>query len=441
MALDPRRFTVKNCASQQANRVSEDTATRDFFSALGAVGDVEVLNRVGDGQIAQGLRDLASISDSIRTGDTDSAIIPNSRGYVYDAVAINQNEAALAGQFNPGVLNRANGQVDSILNSVKNGSFTLSDVPNALQDLQNLGQLMGGIFTDASGHSRTDIGVCGASPWAIDLVQYAPKYKFLFIVQITLNDSYLALKDSADKLAFVVKTSTRPNVNIEHEEVNMYNFWTRVPKRTIYEPITMRFYDDIKGIGHLFYTSYMRSISPISRLGGMDTGSGLNTGFFEENSMNFNSRKTQGAASLSALEGEIPSIIKEIKLFHIYNYGKLASVYHFYNPKLLTMNLDDLDVAENGGGNEIEFQFGYDAMHITPAFSIQKNPQRITDITGGQSALYPIKPQFIEGQEEVSLEGVFGSDGVPSPSFKNIDESTINDTFSGNVNFTGSDFL
>jgi len=441
MALDPRRFTVKDCAKAQVDNTATDSARKDFFGALGKIGDIEVLNRFGDGDVSAGLRDLASISDGIRTGDTSSAIIPNDNGYVFNALAINQNEATKAGQFNPGVLNRATAQADGVLESVRAGNFKLSDIPDVSQDFQNLTQLMGGIFTDDSGHSSTrDLGVCGASPYAIDLVQYAPKYKFLFIVQITLDPIYSDLGESADKLAFVVKTSTRPNVNIEHEEVNMYNFWTRVPKRAVYEPITMRFYDDNKGIAHLFYTSYLRSLSPISRLGGMDSGAGLNTGFFEENSMNFNSRNLESAASLTALEGNIPSIIKEIRLFHIYSYGKFMNVYHFYNPKLLTMNLDDLDVAENAGGNEIELQFAYDAMHITPAFSIQQDPNRVTDLTGGGTATYPIKPQFIPGAVEETPLGVEGADGVPRGAFKNIDTSSISDAFPGNVNFSGSDF-
>ena len=434
MALDPRRFTVKACPKVQATKIASSTARKDFFGALGKVGDIEVLNRFGDGDVSAGLRDLASISDGIRTGDTSSAIIGNDNGYVFNALAINQNEATKAGQFNPGILNRATAQADVVLDSVKAGNFKLSDIPDVSQDFQNLTRLMGGILTDDSGHTSTrDLGVCGASPYAIDLVQYAPKYKFLFIVQVTLDPSYSELGDSADKLAFVVKTSTRPNINIEHEEVNMYNFWTRVPKRAVYEPITMRFYDDNKGIAHLFYTSYLRSLSPISRLGGMDSGSGLNTGLFEENSRNFNSASTQSSASLTALEGNAVSIIKEIKLFHIYDYGKFMNVYHFYNPKLLTMNLDDLDVAENAGGNEIELQFAYDAMHITPAFSVQQDPNRITDLTGGKSAAYPITPEFIPGAVEKTPFGISGADGIPSPTITNIDTSSISNAFT-NIN-------
>jgi len=438
MALDPRKFTVgnKNCPKSKSEDIKNTNKRKDFFNSIGKVGDIEVLNRFGAGNVTAGLRDLAKTSNSIRIGNTSSAIIPNSNGYVLNAMAINPNEAEKAGQFNPGVLNRATAQADSVLADVKAGKFKLSDIPFVATDFQNLTQLMGGIFTDSSGQSSTrGIELCGASPYAIDLVKYAPKYKFLFIIEITLDPIYSALKESADKLAFIVKTSTRPNVNIEHEEVNMYNFWTRVPKRTVYEPMTMNFYDDNEGIGHLFYTSYLRSISPISRLGGMDRGGELNTDFYEANSMNFNSRLSEGAASISALEGNVPTIIKEIRLFHIYSYGKFMNVYHFYNPKLMAMNLDGLDVAETGGGNEIELQFGYDSLHITPAFSVQQEPDRVTDLTGGAQSVYPIRPNFLDTQEETPL-GTFGSDEIPSPQLKNIDKSDVSDVFKGNASLT-----
>jgi len=408
MAEDPRKFTVKNCAGTN-NTISRASQERkDFFSALGKIGDIEVLNRFGDGKITQGLRTLAKTSNSIRTGNTNSSVIPNGSGYVLDAVGINPNAAQQAGKFNPGVLNRGVAQAESILDSVKGGNFTLDSIPNVITDIQNLGSLVDGIFTDNTGQSSTrSLEVCGATPYAIDLIQYAPKYKFLFVVQVTLKEAYRnSFGESEKKLAFVVKTSTRPNVNVEHEEINMYNFWTRVPKRVIYEPITMRFYDDNKGLAHLFYTKYLESISPISRQGGLENSGQLSIEWLQQNSMNFNNTSTQSTASLTALEGDNTSIIDEIKLFHIYDYGRLLNVYHFHHPKLLTLNLDDLDMAETGGGSEIEFQFVYDAFHITPALKVDTFSESLTTFTGGTSVgRYPIKPNFNGAEPTATPEG------------------------------------
>jgi len=415
MAEDPRRFIVKNCQATRNLQAGIDTKRKDFFNSLGKIGDIEALNDLGVGNISAGLRDLTKISNSIRTGDTDSAIIPNGSKPVFDAVGINNNAAQQAGRFNPGVLNRATSQAENIMDSVKAGKYNLSDIPNTFSDLQNLNQLVDGIFNDGTSQNSTKVfELCGASPYAVDLIQYAPKYKFLFIVQITLAPEYQSLDHSGDHLAFVVKTSTRPNINIDHEEINMYNFWTRIPKRVIYEPITMRFYDDNKGLAHLFYTSYLESISPISRLGNSDGTIGT-MGIDELESISMFNNSQRSSASIQALKGKNTSIITEIRLFHMYDYGRFMNIYHFHHPKLLTMNLDELDMAEAGTGNEIEFQFAYDAMHITPAFKVQENVQKVKEITGlSIGANYPIKPNFLDGDVSTAPEGIDGDGNIIS---------------------------
>jgi len=83
----------------------------------------------------------------------------------------------------------------------------------------------------------------------------------------------------------------------------------------------MRFYDDNKGLAHLFYTTYLEHISPLARQGGFDGGGILNVDFLQANSMNKNGIDNVSTASLSALEGNNTSIIDEVKLFHIYEIG------------------------------------------------------------------------------------------------------------------------
>ena len=438
---DLRRFTVKNCAGQQEVAKLDDQKRKEFFGGLGKVGDIEVLNRFGGAKITAGLRALSKTSDSIRTGNTNSSIIPNDSGYVLDAVGINPNAAKQAGQFNPGVLNRGIAQAESILNDVKSGNFSLDKIPNVITDIQNLGSLVDGIFTDSPDQSiAQSVAACGASPYAVDLVTFAPKYKFLFVVQISLKPEYKPALDAGDEslarsLAFVVKTSTRPNVNIEHEEINMYNFWTRVPKRTVYEPITMRFYDDNKGLAHLFYTTYLKHISPLSRQGGFNGEGLLTVDYLQANSMNKNGINNISTASLSALEGNNTSIIDEIKLFHIYDYGKFMNVYHFHHPKLLTMNLDDLDMSDSGTGNEIEFQFAYDALHITPGYDMQENKETIKAMT--TKGKYPIDPNFKLGAAKETPAGTNAEGGAPKVPQTNVFETITGAIESGANTVTG----
>ncbi len=408
MSQDPRRFTTKSCPNTQNANVNETSKRRDFFDALGKVGDVEALNRVGLGTVGTGLRTLTSLSNSVRTGDTDPSTIPTSASYVLSTVGIDPNAVAQASNFNPGVVNRATAQAESILTDVRGGNYNLTDIPTTFTELQNLKSLTDGIYTSGSDQRREV--PCDPSPYAFDLISRAPKFKFLFVVQITLSTAYQsAMGDAGKNLAFVVKNSTRPNVNIEHEEINMYNFWTRIPKRADYEPITMRFLDDDKGLAHLFYTTYLRSISPITRFEpGFDSVDWLQT-----NSMNLNRADLAGAASLTALEGNTTSIISDIKLFHLFNYGKEMNVYSFKNPKLLTMNLDELDMAESTTGSEIELQFAYDALHINPGFSIKDRVEHVTSMSGGSvGAMYPIVPNFLDTDSIETPEGV-DSEGNP----------------------------
>jgi len=389
MALDPRFNFVVKCPQTSNRQNTQSTARKDFFNAVGKVGDIELLNKVGDGAVAGGLRTLASISNSIRGGETDSAIIgngksgdPNGSNVVLSEVGINPQQAEKAGQFNPGVLNRGTAEAQNVYDKVVDGNYSLKDIPNSVQDLQNLKTLADGIFTEGP-NEQNKIELCGAKNYAQHLIKFAPKQKFMFILQFTLKKEYTTWAPVIEEMAFVVKNMGRPNVNIEHEEINFYNFWSRVPKRTVYEPITMRFHDDMKNASHNFYSAYLEAVSPIARLGGIDEGgSMLNNRMLEDNGLLGSRRDYQSSASLGALEGDNTTLIDELRVFHLFDYGRFMSVYNYKNPKILSMNLDDLDMSEGSTGSEVELQFAYDALHITPKLSVEANIEKIRKISG-----------------------------------------------------------
>jgi len=389
MAVDPRFNFVVKCP-QTANKQQQQSLDRkSFFDAVGKVGDIELLNKVGGGKISSGLRTLAKTSDAIRGGDVDSSIIgngisgdPNGANVVLSEVGINPQQAQKAGQFNPGVLNRGTAEAQNVYDRVTQGDYKLEDIPNSVQDLQNLSTLADGIFSEGA-TDLNRIELCGAKNYAQSLIQYAPKQKFMFILQFTLKPEYVSWAPIIEEMAFVVKSTGRPNVNIEHEEVNFYNFWSRVPKRTVYEPITMRFHDDMKNATHNFYNAYLEAVSPIARLGGLDTGgSMMNHQMLEDNGLLGSRRDLQSSASIGALEGNNTSIIDELRVFHLFDYGRFMSVYNYKNPKFLSMNLDDFDMAEGTTGNEVEIQFAYDALHITPVLAVAANIERLREISG-----------------------------------------------------------
>ncbi len=415
---DPRQgFRIASiCGRTDTQSQSDQSAKKSFFDDLkantSALSDIEAFQ----GPVADGLRSLVGVSDAIRSGDADSAIIKNGvsadqggeagANIVLANVGINPNKAVQAAAFNPGVVNRGTAEAQSVYDRVKQGNFELNDIPGSFQSLQNLATLTGGIFNEGDKPAAV-AELCGAIPYATALIRYAPKYKFLFIVQFTFKPEYAARlndKNQVDKMAFVVKNSGRPNINIEHEEVNVYNFHTRVAKRTSYEPITMRFIDDQKSNSHNFLNHYIRAISPISNLkSAVDGGVAINNyQSFEENGMSSSGNKS---ASLTSLDGDVTSMFDEVRVYHMFDNGKQMTVYSYANPKISSINFDDLDMADNGNGNEIEIQFAYDRLYMLDNFSVRDNQDTIESLSGGgigQSQLQ-IRPVF--GATDSSEEG------------------------------------
>jgi len=417
MAADPRFNFIINCQGAGKKAQGDAFDRKEFFGTLGSLGDIEALNRIGGGKVSQGLRSLSAASDAIRSGDTSSAIITNGvagdqsgANIVLSEVGINPQQAQKAGQFNPGVLNRGVAEAENVFEQVKQGDFSLDKIPGSFQNLQNLSDLAGGIFTEKT--PTNPIELCGAKPFARALIDLAPKYKFLFIVQFTFKEEYKRFADAANQMAFVVKTSSRPNVNIEHEEVNMYNFWTRVAKRTVYEPLTMRFLDDQKGYSHYFMNNYIRAISPIAKTETkFDNRGGIaDHVYLEDRGMSNGSDKT---ASLTKLKGDNTSIFDEIRVFHIFNYGQTMSVNTYINPKIMSINFDELDMAEGAAGNEIEMQFAFDALNVIDRFPIKGNEKKVEQTSGGAIGqdLLNIVPVFSVGPS--AGEEASGNGGLP----------------------------
>ncbi len=407
MPVDPRfNFRISSACGRTDTQTQSDQAKKQgFFAELGA-GAVALSNiEAFQGPVADGLRSMVGVSEAIR-GGTSSAIITNGvsgdsdgANVVLSAVGIDPNVAVSASAFNPGVVNRGTAEARSVYDRVKQGNFELNDIPGSFQSLQNLATLTGGIFNEPR-DAQARVELCGAVPYAMALIKYAPKYKFLFIVQFTFKEEYQYLNgDSrhADKMAFVVKNGGRPNVNIEHEEVNMYNFHTRVAKRTAYEPITMRFIDDQKGNSHYFLNHYIRAISPISKLKSALAGQTPLTNYqdFEENGM---ASAGRSSASLTKLKGNVTSIFDEIRVFHMFDNGKQMTAYSYANPKIMSINFDDLDMSETGNGNEIEIQFAYDRLHMVDGMDVEASQDFVESISGDAI-----------GEKQLQIRPVFGS--------------------------------
>jgi len=367
MATDPRTFLVQNCAADINAHIKSTSQKNAFYGAAKFIGGIE-----GTGAIGKGLNALVKTSDVIGSGGSTSfpTNLSDEAGAdkVLDAVDINPIAAKQNAPLSPGVVNRGIGSAKQIYQKVKNGTYSdISDLPDAVADLKNLKAFVDKIFTPPGGVKGRDVKSCHASPYAMDLIARAPKMKFLFLVEFIFTEPYTYLGQRTKNFTFVIKQTDRPTVQFDYEDVNMYNFKTKVIRKSTYNPISMRFYDDDTNEGMHFYNSYLRAVSPVANIS--------NSASLEENGLDFDKRNTHAAlgipthgysASVGPLLKNKKTVLDSIKLFHVFDNGHLMNVYNFFSPKILELQLDELNMADSGEGSEIMLQFGYDGLYIEP---------------------------------------------------------------------------
>ena len=396
MAVDPRKNLAKACGPG-GNPDLISTEKSEFFRNIGKIGDLEILNEVNN-EIGEGLRALETISNQVRIGGAVPAVFdPTSEASqeqgedaVTEAVTIDPTVArTTAFDFSPAVANRALGQAGAIYDRIKQGNFEVRDFPEALQDFGNLKQLIDGIYQPPAASTR-DKSLCDPSPYARDLIALAPKHKFMFVVEFVFSTPYQYM--NTEDFAFVIKRTTRPNITFEYEDINYYNFRTKVLKKSEYQNMQMTFYDDMIDNTLRFYNNYLRVISPISTDETVGDGKGE---FYEEAGMTFNINEAVNSASsrqVSTIDNpNVKTIIDHIKLYHIIEAGQFVDTYIFDNPRLAEMNLDELDMTDGSAGTEVTIGFNFDGLSITPRSSMKDalTGGHIGELTSG--GIYPIK--------------------------------------------------
>lgn len=384
--MDPRNFSVKPCPSAYAAKSNADISSaganrKDFFNSLGKIGDIEVLNSVGAGGLGEGLRTLAGISNSIRTGcgSLPSVIgdsLDQGANWVLSLMGFAPAVIESLRAFQPGIANQAWGQAQQIYQHIQSGTFKITDIPSYLQDFQNLERLARGIFTSGDDRLNGLSSTCEASPYAVDLIARAPKYKFMFLVQFVTAPGYNTLDPILRGMAFVVKKSTRPHITFHTEDVNYYNHRTKLITKTEYGDMSMTFHDDITNNTTRVYSAYLKAMSPTSNL---TPGIVPSSESLEQMGMSFDGSTLQmGEAQI---EHSIPSntyagsigllsndnkqqIFKKIILYHVFDNGNTVTAYQFINPRITELIPDDVDMSIGSEGNEMTLTFTYDYVYV-----------------------------------------------------------------------------
>lgn len=194
-----------------------------------------------------------------------------------------------------------------------------------------------------------------------------PKLRFLFTAsfifrngalqrQIEGAEGNLVGNDDMARMAFQLKQATRPNISVNYVDTNFYGYRTKIATKTDYGVVNLSFYDDPSDKAHSILTSYLRTISPISRVSNANL---LGSSPFRTNTIG----ALQNSAALGPLE--------MIRVNHFYlgpdNDKRIVykkDVYEYLNPKLQNFTYDELDMSVSDV-NTITMSFNFDTVYIT----------------------------------------------------------------------------
>ena len=223
-----------------------------------------------------------------------------------------------------------------------------------------------------------------------------PKQKFLFKVAFYFEQSE-ALKYAMSTLGaatsqnelnrtltFMVKQIDLPKVTFEYEEVNMYNYRTKVLKSISHRELSFSFMDDIGNHVMDFVNVYRMLLQPMAR----QTASSWESADYADYGFQFDPNNQMGSPS-SSLRGIIPGnakrILRKIVIHQFYlnrgsgNEGTIENMvrtndFIFLNPQLTEMDMGDMD-HEDSLLNMVTVNFTFDGLVVRPNQSVFENGQ------------------------------------------------------------------
>jgi hypothetical protein len=223
----------------------------------------------------------------------------------------------------------------------------------------------------------------------------APKYKFNYTVSLTYrntlqdaitnvggNVSSSSGSDLMEAVEFALKTASRPNPTVNYQDINFYNYRTKVGTKVDYGTMTIVFYDDNKNRAHNIYEAYLKSLSPIANvvdqyIGFAGQAIAPQTGLGDMSSIGALANGDEaGLISSIVLTHHLPIDYSQYRnsannntesAFTQVSQLKAPIVqYQYMNPKIVNMTLDDLDMSANDV-TTVTLTFSYDSVAIKKA--------------------------------------------------------------------------
>lgn len=372
-------------------------------------------NNPASTRVGAGLKMLTGVSKAMGKGGKLPVSIDslgNNTKWILGTVGINSQTLFAAGQAvkqpdgtykSPTVIEAGMKAAQGVFDKVKAGKFTINDIPlfhpplNALYEYQqNVEKSKVSANTYKSRFETADPITDHPLPWAADLDPAMPKYKFLFAIQIKFNAPYLGGDGGGTltrQLSLVAKKATRPGISYDMDDVNYYNFRTKVVTKSEFEEMTLTFYDDSRNSAQAVMAGYMSALSPIvnASVDGLFEQQGMLGG---QASHTINSTSGQGASPMSftqpymrnnsgstgPLKSSLNTVIKEIKLFQIYDNGRHVNIHTFVNPRIKSFGLDDLDMSSSEIST-VEMKFVYESLRTELSLNMADVASQLSELT------------------------------------------------------------
>lgn len=308
------------------------------------------------------------VNDTIAAADRIPGTVGDIAGGMLGAAITNK-----VGQ----AINGITGKVDSLVN-------------------QGVGKLMNKMFGGAWKPSSTSVsggledGVWESVKYASDLIPSAPKYKFLFKVQFGFSDGHCA-RD----FYYYVRSIDKPKISFVYEDVNYYNYRTKVLTKTTHDPLSMSFYDDQTNTVFSFFQLYRSIVSPIAN---------------HSNVIAAEQRGMYNGPDSTASSSSGPGVLSFIKLQQLYGNGTASNIYTFINPRIENFDFDGVD-HEDSQFNSVTVQFNYDNLFLETVQLGTIYDWGMTDLLkgGGSGGVSGGTSTGLGSQQQMSLFGSSGS--------------------------------
>ena len=262
--------------------------------------------------------------------------------------------------------------------------------------------------------------------------QFRPKLRFMFYVDFLLKSEFaeLANENWARNMSFMAKTVDRPKLTLEYEDINQYNFRTKVVKSSKYDDCSITFYDDSGNSVIDFFRFILTLMHPVTRRSN-SMPSDLSTGdftlltghgmTFSGDNYEVNDFSHRGVVNTD--NGQVIQVIKVTQTYIVPSGDQNARQisYLYVNPMINSIELSELSAEDSSNACEITVKFSYDAV-IVPNTEGLQNPRnempQVGNIPSDFSIASGSKFSGFSSPPAANIStGESSSSGVGQPSF------------------------